>query len=287
MAPLPRVEYALVGGSTTAAIDIPDDLGDPRVEVRGRELRVDTPFGPTPPLTHIAVTGEAGPREALLVRMHGWLPGADREQSSLALFAGLREAGVRRVVAETGAASATQSYRPRDLVLPIDVIDLGHGVSGRIDPGSRVLMTAPFCPEVRTALWRGAQRVAAARATRAFDRAVIAAVPGTRFETAAEVEAYAGMGAELIGAGIAPEVFLAREIGACYGSLATVLNYAEGVRSQWDYALIDEIVHEDARTVGRLLVDALITLPATPGCACAGYRKPVAGSRTAALTDTA
>ena len=287
MPPLPRVEYALVGGSATAAIVVPDDLSDPRVTVRARDLQADTPFGPTPPLTLVAVETEGGVREALFARMHGWKPGVDREQSALALFAGLRDAGVRRVLAEAGASSATQSYRPRDLVMPTDVIDLGRGVSGRIDPSSRVLMTAPFCPEIRAALWRGAQRVAAARASRAYDRAVLVAVPGTRFETAAEVAAYAGMGAELIGAGVAPEVFLAREIGACYAPLTTVLNYAEGVRSQWDYALIDEILHEDARTLGRLLIDALIALPATPGCACAGYRKPMPGAGTAALTDTA
>jgi 5'-methylthioadenosine phosphorylase len=286
---LPRVAHAVVGGSGTSAIEFPGGLGDARVRVLAADLHLDTPFGETPPLTHVSVIGpDGGQREALAVAMHGWMPGTDRRQSSLALFWALREAGVRRIVAESGVGSITQNFRPRDLVVPHDVLDMTPQVGGRIAPDQRVLMRQPFCPEIRAMLWEGAQTMAADRATRAFDRAVVAATEGTRFETAAEVLAYARLGADLVGSGICPEVFLAREIGACYATLAGVLNYAEGVRPRWDYELLEEIVREDARLLGDLLLTALTQVPDTIGCHCASYRKPVlAPGQVVALTDTA
>jgi 5'-methylthioadenosine phosphorylase len=289
MVAIPRVAHAVVGGSGTSALEFPAGLQDPRVRILAAGIQLDTPFGQTPALTHIVVAGpNGGQREAMAVAMHGWVPGSDRRQSSLALFWALREAGVRRIVAESGVGSITQNFRPRDLVVPHDVLDLTPQVGGRIAPEHRVIMRQPFCPEIRGRLWDGAQRMAADRATRAFDRAVCVATEGTRFETAAEVNAYARLGGDLVGAGICPEVFLAREIGACYAALAGVLNYAEGVRPQWDYELLEEIVHEDARQIADLLLTALMQVPDTIGCNCATYRKPVAfGGRVAALTDTA
>lgn len=289
MAALPRVTHAVVGGSGTSAIDFPAALRAEGVRIIGTGMSADTPFGQTPPLTHIVVPGPDGaPREALCAAMHGWVPGSDRRTSSLALFWAFREAGVRRILAESGAGSITQNYRPRDLVLPHDVIDLTAQVGGRIDPHWRVIMREPFCPEIRDVLWSGAQGLAADRATRAFSRVIFAATEGVRFETAAEAQAYNRLGAELVGAGICPEVFLAREIGACYAAIVTVLNYAEGVRPRWDYELLEEIVHHDAVSLGTVLVAALGAVPESVGCACASHRKPVASpERAAAMTDTA
>ena len=286
MASPPRCAHAIVGGSGTAAITFPEDLDDERVRVLQSSITVTTPFGDTPPLKHVSVsTGDGADREALVAPMHGWRPERSRTDAALALFWTLREAGVRRVVAETGAGSITQNFRPRDLVLPHDFIDVTPQVGGRLDQSHRVLMRSPFCPEVRAAFWRHATAMAADKATRAFDRAVHVATQGPRFETSAEVAAFARMGGDIVGQAVAPEVYLAREIGACYATLAVVLNYAEGVRPSWDYELLEEIVRDDARSVGRLLLEALVDIPETPSCACASARKRVPGSDV--LMDTA
>jgi 5'-methylthioadenosine phosphorylase len=289
MPSVPPCAHAIVGGSGTAAIDFPEALGDPRVRVVGEPLVVDTPFGETPPVKRVALVREDGTvREALVARMHGWRPGVDRHTATLALFWLLREAGVRRIIAEAGAGSILQNFRPRDLILPHDVIDLTPQVSGRLDPTHAVVMRAPFCPEIRGAMWEQATRWASDKATRAFDRAVYATSQGMRFETAAEIAAYARLGADIVGQAISPEVYLAREIGACYAAITVVLNYAEGVRPKWDYELIQEILQDDARTMGQLLVEALARTPEVAGCACLSYRKKVASSDpAAAMTDTA
>jgi 5'-methylthioadenosine phosphorylase len=289
MPPVPPCAHAIVGGSGTAAIDFPEALGDPRVRVIGGPLVVSTPFGESPPVKRVALTREDGAvREALVARMHGWRHGVDRHTGTLALFWLLREAGVRRIIAESGAGSILQNFRPRDLILPHDVIDLTPQVSGLLDPSHLVLMRAPFCPELRSAMWEQATRWAADKATRAFDRAVYATTQGMRFETAAEIAAYARMGADVIGQAISPEVYLAREIGSCYAAITIILNYAEGVRPKWDYELLQEILQDDARTMGQLLVEALARTPEVPGCACLSYRKRVhTADPTGAMTDSA
>ena len=288
MAPLPRVAHAIVGGSGTAAIDFPEALGDERVRVLGAEITARTPFGESPPVKHVAVRlKEGGEREALVARMHGWRHNATRHEAALALFWLFREAGVRRVLAEAGSGSITQHFRPRDLVLPHDVVDLTPSVGGRLDPDAVVLMREPFCPDIRAALWTHAALWATDKATRAFNRAVYATGQGPRFETAAEVTAFARIGADVIGQAIAPEVFLAREIGACYAAMTIVLNYAEGVRPHWDFELLQEILTEDARSLGQLLLDALADVPEGLKCSCASFRRHAASSDPAAMTDTA
>ena len=286
---LPRCAHAIVGGSGTAAIEFPEALGDQRVRVVSAGITAKTPFGPSPEVKHVAVRVAGGEeREALVARMHGWRHNASRHEATLALFWLFREAGVRRVVAEAGSGSITQHFRPRDLVLPHDVIDLTPSVGGRLDPGAVVLMREPFCPDIRAAMWEHAAPWAADKATRAFNRAVYATGQGPRFETAAEVAAFARLGADITGQAIAPEVFLAREIGACYAAMTIVLNYAEGVRPHWDFELLQEILAEDARSLGQLLLDTLVDVPEQPRCACASYRRrPVAADAAEALTDTA
>jgi 5'-methylthioadenosine phosphorylase len=289
MSTVPTLAHAIVGGSGTAAIDFPEALGDPRVQVVGDPITVPTPFGQSPPVKRLALQREdGGVREALVARMHGWQVGVDRRSATLALFWLFREAGVRRVIAEAGAGSILQNFRPRDLILPHDVIDLTPSVSGQLDPEHVVVMRAPFCPELRAAMWEPATRWATDKATRAFDRAVYATTQGLRFETAAEIAAFARMGADIVGQAISPEVYLAREIGACYAAITVVLNYAEGVRPKWDYERIQEIVQDDARTMGHLLLDAVARTPEVPACPCRSYRKQASSADPAAtMTDTA
>lgn len=285
---IPRCSHAIVGGSGTAAIEFPESLADDRVKVVKELVRIETPYGESPPVKHLAVRlPDGSERDVLAAHMHGWRHNSARHDATLSLFWLFREAGVTRVLAEAGSGSITQHFRPRDLVLPHDVVDFTPSVGGRLDPDAVVMMRDPFCPDIRTAIWEHASAWATDKATRAFNRAVYATGQGPRFETAAEVAAYARLGADIIGQAIAPEVFLAREIGACYAAMTIVLNYAEGVRPHWDFELLQEILAEDARSLGQLLLDALVDVPEEPRCACASYRRSSVTQDAAAMTDTA
>jgi len=280
----PTAEYALLGGSGTGTQGSPE--GDTRVSVQEREQVYQTPFGRTSPLTRFSLADDAGvERSVLFTRPHEtgeWglraRTGAARGQQSLALFWLFREAGVTRIVAESGTASITQHFHPRDLIIPHDFIDFTPQFSGQLEPGSVVSMREPFCPDLRETLWQRSRRFAADKATRVFNRAVHATVEGPRSETAAEVAALARLGGDIISQIVTPEVYLAREIGACFATVEMVLNYAEGVRPEWDFDLLKAIVREGAEELGGVALDALAALPSEPSCSCASYRQ-VASSR--------
>jgi 5'-methylthioadenosine phosphorylase len=82
------------------------------------------------------------------------------------------------------------------------------------------------------------------------------------------------LGADIVGQSLAPEVYLAREIGACYASVQLVVNYAEGVVHEWSHEELADIFFSGSRTVGRILLETLDALPSERHCACADLKKP-------------
>jgi 5'-methylthioadenosine phosphorylase len=64
---------------------------------------------------------------------------------------------------------------------------------------------------------------------RVFPRGIYACSEGPRLETAAEIRGFRRAGADVVGMTLVPEVFLARELGIAFASLAYVTNYATGV----------------------------------------------------------
>ncbi|MGH7698758.1 MAG: hypothetical protein ACRENV_08815 [Candidatus Dormibacteria bacterium] len=272
---IPRADYAILAGSGASTRGSPED--EEGVTVVGLDTSFATPFGPGPPLSLLRIaTPDGGERRAAYVRRSpapAAPAGGQAEAPTLALFWILERAGVGRILAESGAASITQHFHPRDLVVPHDFIDFTPQAGGQLQPTATLLMREPFCPEIRDALWQRARQFAAEKATRAFNRAVHLSVQGPRYETAAEVAALARMGGDVISHTVTPDVYLAREIGACFAAVAMVLNYAEGVRPEWDFELLRAIVREGAEELGRVALDALIALPLDRGCACASYRQ--------------
>lgn len=278
-AAIPKAEYVLLGGSGTGTQGSPElEQG---VEPQVRDVIFATPFGDTPPISLFRLPLDSGAeRSVLFCRPHmslagtlGGRPSDQRARYALASFWVFERAGVQRVVAESGAASITQHFHPRDLVVPHDFIDFTRQHCGQLVPGALLVMRDPFCPEIREALWLRARQFASEKATRAFNRAVHVSVEGPRLETAAEVAAMARMGGDVISQTVTPEVYLAREIGACFASLTMVLNYAEGVRPEWDFELLRAIVREGAEELGRVALDALIALPEKRHCDCAQHRQ--------------
>lgn len=101
-------------------------------------------------------------------------------------------------------------------------------------------MRQPVCPVLRTTLVRAAQNSATGRV---FDHGVYAVTDGRHFESPAEVSMLGRLGADIVGQSMCPEVYLAREIGACYGRVDIVTNYAEGVVSDWEHQELTDIFY--------------------------------------------
>ncbi|MCL6638376.1 MAG: MTAP family purine nucleoside phosphorylase [Firmicutes bacterium] len=263
---VPPANYAVIGGSGTFSINFPEDLERKDVATLKTGMTFSTPFGESPPFKLLL----AGERKVLTVKMHGWRTGISRADASRQVFWVLREAGVKKILSEGGVGSINRLLRPRDLLVPTDYLDFSMRKDVSLGGEFLLMMRRPVCPSIRKELVLAAETSAAGRV---FDRGVYAVTDGRHFESPAEVEMLYRLGADIVGQSMCPEVYLAREIGACYGRLDMVVNYAEGVIKEWDYEEMKDIFYHEPVRVGNILLDAISRLTPDQDCGCSGLRK--------------
>jgi len=268
--PVPKVDFGICGGSGTLSFDFPGALGDARTTVLADGLVFETPFGRSPEFTHFRVSGPHGPREALAVRMHGWRRGVKRADASLQTFWVFHEAGVRKVISDGGVGSLNHLLDPRDVVIPNDFIDLTMRQDIYVRGDHLLIMRQPVCPPMAERL----ATVAGDSFGHVFRRGTYLVTDGPRFESVAEVDYMKRLGGDIIGQSFAPEVVLARDIGACFAGIYMVVNYGEGVVKEWEHAELRAIFDEEAATIPRCLLGTVATLDMDALCACGDLRKP-------------
>ena len=268
---VPAARFGICGGSGSLSFEFPTGLADDRVEVLATDLVFETPFGTSPTFTHFRVTGPHGPREALAVKMHGWRRGIKRADASLQVFWVFHEAGVRKVLADGGVGSLNHLLDPRDVVIPNDFIDLSVKQDIYVRGDHLLIMRQPICPDLAGHLYAGASESFA----RVFKRGTYLVTDGPRFESVAEVDYMKRLGGDVIGQSLAPEVFLARDIGACYAGIYIVVNYGEGVVREWEHAEMKAIFFDESQTIARIVLDAVAYASlAEDACTCMEHRKP-------------
>ena len=130
-------------------------------------------------------------------------------------------------------------------------------------------MRDSLCSEVRSTL---VEKTRAHYAGRIFTRGIYANTDGRHFESPAEVAMMKGH-ADIIGQSICPEVYLAREIGACFAGLYFVVNYGEGLVAQWSHDDLKDIFYDDAPMISRIIIDTIRQLPVNGQCECKDLRK--------------
>ena len=203
--------------------------------------------------------------------MHGWRQGVMRGTASQQVFAVLHQAGVRKVVAEAGVGSLNPLLDPRDIVIPDDFIDLTtHRDPTPIVGGHLLIMRDPVCPVLGRELARAAAKHAKGRV---LERGTCVVTEGPRFESRAEIGMMQPHG-DIIGQSMCPEVWLARDIGACYAALYIVVNYGEGVVCDWDHDLLKEIFFDDATNQSQMMLEAIDAVDDAAACGCRDLRKP-------------
>ncbi|ADG07166.1 MTAP family purine nucleoside phosphorylase [Kyrpidia tusciae] len=268
MSEIDSAEFAIIGGSSTFSLHFPEDVETEDVQVLKSGVRFDTPYGPGPEMKLFTF----GDKRVWTVKMHGWRPeeGLPRGRASQQLFWILGQAGVRKVYAEGGVGACNHLLDVRDVVIPDDYIDQSMRKDVGLGGPYLLVMRQPTCPHGRRRLARAARDAGLGRV---FERGVYANTDGRHFESVAEVRALQMMGADVIGQSMCPEVYLAREIGACYARVDLVVNYAEGVVRDWRHEELRDLFFQEARAVGRILLDALRETPLDEDCGCRDLRK--------------
>ena len=182
----------------------------------------------------------------------------------------LREAGVRRVLSEGGVGTVNKLLDLRDFLIPDDYLDLSCRKDVMLDGRYLLIMRDALCPELRRALIAATRRHFDGRI---FTRGTYAVTDGRHFESPAEVAMMQGH-ADIVGQSIAPEVYLAREIGACYAGLYFTVNYGEGIRRAWSHEDMADIFYDDAPMIGEILLDTIRSIDADDKhCECESLRK--------------
>ncbi|WP_282200010.1 MTAP family purine nucleoside phosphorylase [Collibacillus ludicampi] len=264
---IPRTPYAIIGGSSTFSIRFPEDLELPDCEILADGLVFDTPYGTSPKFKLFRL----GDKEVLTVKMHGWRPNeVTRAVASQQLFWVFAQAGVKKIYAEGGVGAINHLLRTRDIVVPTDYIDRSMRVDVGLGGPYLLIMRQPTCPHGRKRLVRAAEQNPIGRV---FDRSIYANTDGRHFESVAEVQALKILGADVVGQSMCPEVYLAREIGACYARLDMVVNYAEGIVKDWEHEVLKDIFYNESKAIARMLIDAMKDTPLSEDCGCADLRK--------------
>ena len=267
-AAVPAATRAVIGGSASLAAGFPGDLqSDARV--LERDLVFETPWGDSPPFTLF----ELGGHTTLHVGMHGWRKGVSRGRASRQIFSVLHWAGVKRILSDAGVGSLDHLLDPGDLVVVDDFVDqtTDRDRYGVVVGDHLLIMRDPVCEAGREALVGAARRLAPAR--RLFTRGTYVVTEGPRFESPAEIRHLSTLG-DVVGQSFCPEVWLARDIGACYAGIYLIVNYGEGVVRDWEHEVLAQMFHEDAGLIGRILLEALEKLPDGDACHCRELRKP-------------
>ena len=262
---IPKADYAVVGGSGTLSSNFPANVRDEDVKIVAENLYFDTPYGKSPAFRHFTV----GEKHVLTVRMHGWRSGVTRADASRQVFWVFREAGVKRIISEGGVGTVNKLLDIRDFMVPDDYLDMSTRKDVMLDGRYLLVMRDALCPELREALIKATKKRFDGRI---FTRGTYAVTDGRHFESPAEVAMLNGH-ADIVGQSMCPEVYLAREIGACYAGLYFTVNYGEGIK-KWSHQDMTDIFYDDAPMIGEIILETIRNVDAEDRkCECLELRK--------------
>lgn len=260
-----NIRFALIGGSSTFSISFPEDLGCPNLKVISKNKVYQTPFGKSPPLAVF----EIGNKKIVACKMHGWQSDRSRGDSSRQIFWVFKEMGVKRVLAEGGVGSIDKKMEPGDIFIPDDYIDFSLRKDVKLSDDCLLVMRDPVCRGLRENLVKAVREKSNYKI---FQRGVYAVTDGRHFESKAEIAALKRLGADAVGQSFCPEVYLAREIGACFCGVYLVVNFAEGVVQKWDYQKFRHLFYSESKRMGQILLDTVKTLDEDSRCECGRLR---------------
>jgi 5'-methylthioadenosine phosphorylase len=264
---IPKAKKAFIGGSSTYSLNFPEDLKLAGVKVLDKRS-FKTPFGESPEFKIMEMNGDT----VLAVRMHGWRSGVRRPDASRQVFWILEKAGAKKILAEGGVGAIRRDLKLRQFIIPDDYIDLSLRKDVSLTDNYLLIMRDPLCPELAGILSKASNKIFP---DREVSGGVYAVTDGRHFESRAEVKMIESLGGDVIGQTLCPEVYLAREIGACYAGIYLIVNRAEGIGSDWSHRELKDIFYQEALNVGKLIVESFRQIPQGQKkvCRCAKLRK--------------
>ena len=241
------IKVGIIGGS---GLDNPDILKD------AKEIRVETPYGPT---TSALTCGSIKGVDTAIIARHG------RDHSIYptkvnfrANIWALKEQGCTHILASTAVGSLRQEIAPGHLVFPSQFID--HTRKREVtffdkDEVVHTPMAEPFCPNLIGLLCSSAAKTGVPFHK---DKTVIT-IEGPRFSTKAESHMFRSWNADVINMSTVPEVCLAREKKIHYAAIAMSTDYdcwhEEEEPVTWE--MIVKTMNKNSANVINLFLDVI------------------------------
>lgn len=165
----------------------------------------------------------------------------------------LHRLGVRSIVFTNAAGGINLSYRPGDLVLISDHINLqgSHPLIGPNDDSEGPRF--PDMTEAYSAAYRTTARDIGRKLNINLAEGVYAALTGPSYETPAEIRYLRTIGADLVGMSTVPEVIVANYLGMQVLAISCVTNMAAGILPQ-------KLDHKEVMETGERVRDTLVRL---------------------------
>lgn len=238
---------------------------DPKIFDIKERISLSTPYGP--PSDCVQVGTMDGVEVAFLAR-HGSghvLP--PHMVNYRANIWALKQLGVERIVSPCAVGSLKEDYRPGDLVIVDQFIDLTKRRDYTFYDGARavhVSLADPFCGEMNAIFAKEAKRLKIPHHV----GGTYVCIEGPRFSTRAESNMFRNY-ADIIGMTLVPECQLARELDMCYTSLATITDYDVWAPEPVDLPTVLRVMSENVEKVRKLISATLPKIPVKRGkCAC-------------------
>ncbi len=250
------METAIIGG--TGVYHLPGFIFE--------EHTIQTEYGPA-----LVYIGEKDGFETVFLARHGVNHTVPPHKINYrANIRALQKLGVRRALATFAVGSISPSVPPPSVAVVTDFIDFTSGREHTFFDGgenglAHTTMDEAYCPSLRACMLALAPQFGLDLAP----SVVYVATNGPRFETPAEIRAYARLGGDVVGMTGVPEVSLAHEVGIHYAALAYSINWAAGVEKKT--VLVTEGVADMKEKMLSLLVRTLQE-PIALTCGCESAR---------------
>ncbi|WP_046061663.1 S-methyl-5'-thioinosine phosphorylase [Methylotuvimicrobium alcaliphilum] len=214
---------------------------------------IETPFG-IPSADYII--GELDAKTVIFLARHGdphIIP--PHKINYRANIWGLKELGVRQIIAVAAVGGITSKMAPAHIAVPDQIIDYSYGrkhtfFEEDLEEVTHIDFTSPYSAELREKLISAA---ANAQIT-VTPTGTYGCTQGPRLETAAEIQRMERDGCDLVGMTGMPEAALAKEQGIDYAALGVVANWAAGkTEGEITMAEIEQNLHKGMADTAKLL----------------------------------
>lgn len=183
---------------------------------------------------------------------------------------------MRHVIGTCVVGSLRKEIEPGTFVVPDQFINLTWGRDDTYEIDRELIhlpMARPYCEHIREIVIRELKAMDVA----CHANGTVVVIQGPRFSTIAESKMFALWGGDVVNMTQYPECYFARELGLCYGAVASVTDYDVGVPSalSMEPESMDKVLavfRQNTATTVSLVGKLAGLVREIIGCNCAAHR---------------